>query len=83
MDKIIEEIQNNKTYGISIKYSTPDEYYDDVMKENIKFPEIFPKDGDFFPYTNCWNSELQRHNTCVAYWTGNYILILRIFHFIP
>lgn len=75
--EIAAEINSNSDfYGITLSYTTPSEYFEAVKNETerkgVTFPTKEHNSGDFFPYTNCWFSELKLYNTCVAYWSGYY-----------
>eukprot|EP01080_Neovahlkampfia_damariscottae_P000310 gene310-6724_t len=74
MDKLINEISNNDTYGINIQYSTLSEYFKAIRNDSnpSDFPVVSDTNFDFFPLTNCWADELNKYNSCIAYWTGYY-----------
>ena len=57
MDQVVKHINEEGTYGITIRYSTVSEYFAAVAKEQTAVNVIT---GDFFPYAD--NAD--------AYWTG-------------
>ncbi|CAD8067627.1 unnamed protein product [Paramecium sonneborni] len=57
LDKLIRFINNNPEYKMKLQYSTPEEYIDEINKQNITYET---KQDDFFPYSD------QPH----AFWTG-------------
>ncbi len=59
-DHLIDLFKNSKSYKdkIEVKYSSPDDYFEEVRKLSPKFPII--KNKDFYPYND---EELD-------YWTG-------------
>jgi lysosomal alpha-mannosidase len=78
MDMLIYYINSNPSYQMKLQYATLSEYFDTVMRESD--PSLFPvklwKDKefpDYFPYTNCWASDLDiTKDNCIAYWSGYY-----------
>jgi len=59
MDKLINYINANSSYGVHMKWATLSEYFDAVSQVPTTWPEYT---GDFFPY----------NDDAVSFWTGYY-----------
>ncbi|KYQ94434.1 alpha-mannosidase [Tieghemostelium lacteum] len=72
MDKLIEYINSNTSYGVYIQYATLNEYFDKVMSDVGDDMSVFPDRyaDDYFTYTKCLSSDYQSFNTCINYWSG-------------
>jgi len=53
MDKLIDIVNSNKSLGVTVRYSTPSEYFAAKMAENQVWPN---KTDDFFPLIDAPNS---------------------------
>ncbi|KAF2069784.1 hypothetical protein CYY_008891 [Polysphondylium violaceum] len=72
MDKLIDYINSNSSWGINIQYSTLSQYFDTVFQEIVNVNETFPEiqGQDYYTYTMCLAIDYQNFNTCVNYWSG-------------
>lgn len=53
MEKIVSHVnENSNTYGLVMRFSTLDEYFESVLNSQAQFPVI--TGGDFFPYIACY-----------------------------
>jgi hypothetical protein len=53
MEKIMKYINSRSdTFGLTMQFSTLDDYFNAVMNSNVQFPEMYG--GDFFPYIACY-----------------------------
>ncbi len=60
LDQLINYINSNKTYDMTLHYSFFSDYVKAVHNEQIAWTLHKPEDGDFFPYASNWGQ----------YWTG-------------
>ncbi|EGC34543.1 hypothetical protein DICPUDRAFT_34840 [Dictyostelium purpureum] len=74
MDKLIEYINANSSFGVNLQYGTLNEYFEEVFKETDNSTKIFPElvATDYFVYTMCLSVDYQNFNTCANWWSGYY-----------
>ncbi|KAN0006982.1 hypothetical protein ACTFIU_005175 [Dictyostelium citrinum] len=72
MDKLIEYINSNSSWGITIQYATLNEYFEKLesIEPSIQYPDIVGQ--DLFVYTMCLATDYQAFNTCANWWSGYY-----------
>ncbi|KAK5583106.1 hypothetical protein RB653_004696 [Dictyostelium firmibasis] len=72
MDKLIEYINSNQSWGVTIQYATLNQYFEQLesIEPSIQYPEIVGE--DLFVYTMCLATDYQAFNTCANWWSGYY-----------